>query len=274
MSSLESFHSSPFFSTKHTTYFQAYDELLSTYKDRQVTLVEVGVLSGGSLFMWRDYLGPKARIIGVDANPSASKWEASGFEIFIGDQGDERFWEQFFERVGNVDVLLDDGGHTYKQQITTAHCSIPKINDGGILIVEDTHTSYMDGFGVKNKSFIKWSYKFIDRMNRKFSGLKNGPKDLATHNFVWKLDYFESIVSFHVDRQKATLQSIPLSNNGKQDSAKDYRYSYEKQYLIKLAGFFDQKLSQGKTRFLYRLGLWSINRIRGDRRALKKLFNN
>ena len=31
--------------------------------------------------MWRDYFGPKARIIGVDFNPNAKKWEEHGFEI-------------------------------------------------------------------------------------------------------------------------------------------------------------------------------------------------
>ena len=36
--------------------------------------------------MWRDYFGKDARIIGIDLNPEAKKWEKHGFEIFIGNQ--------------------------------------------------------------------------------------------------------------------------------------------------------------------------------------------
>lgn len=63
--------------------------------------------------MWRNYFGPKARIIGVDLNPSALVWEDFGFEIYIGDQADPNFWESFNVLVGNIGVVLDDGGHKY-----------------------------------------------------------------------------------------------------------------------------------------------------------------
>ncbi|NBP54584.1 MAG: class I SAM-dependent methyltransferase, partial [Actinobacteria bacterium] len=31
--------------------------------------------------MWREFLGPNARIIGIDLNPLAKRWESEGFEI-------------------------------------------------------------------------------------------------------------------------------------------------------------------------------------------------
>ena len=57
-----------------------FDEIVG----KEITFVEIGILDGGSLFMWRDFFGNKARIIGVDLNPEAKKWEKEGFEIFIG----------------------------------------------------------------------------------------------------------------------------------------------------------------------------------------------
>ncbi len=87
-SSYRSYLKSPYKSIKHTTYFEVYDELFSRYRGKDITFVEVGVLGGGSLFMWRDFFGPKARIIGVDLNPNAKKWTEHGFEIFIGSQSD------------------------------------------------------------------------------------------------------------------------------------------------------------------------------------------
>ena len=78
---------SKYHSVKHGNYFEIYEELFSEYVGKKITFVTIGVLSGGSLFMWRDYFGENARIIGVELNPVAKKWEKHGFEIFIGDQG-------------------------------------------------------------------------------------------------------------------------------------------------------------------------------------------
>jgi hypothetical protein len=220
MSSRKAFDSSPFFSTKHSTYFQAYDELLTDFKNKEIVFLEVGVLEGGSLFMWKEFFGPKARIIGVDLNPLAKKWESYGFEIFIGNQNDEEFWKLLHKQIGNVDVVLDDGGHTFRQQTTTALNVIPIINDGGQLIVEDTHTSYMTGFGNHKYSFMKWAYSLCDVINSRFSGFDTKPVGSATAP-VWRVSFFESIVSFHVDRSKASLPSLRVENSGTRDNAVD-----------------------------------------------------
>ena len=57
-----SFIRSKYLSNKHLNYFDVYDDLLSRFVDKKIILIEIGVLNGGSLFMWRDYLGEKARI--------------------------------------------------------------------------------------------------------------------------------------------------------------------------------------------------------------------
>ena len=65
------YDSVPYLSIKYDTYFPAYEALFQKYVGREITIVEVGVFSGGSLFMWREFFGPKARIIGIDLNPDA-----------------------------------------------------------------------------------------------------------------------------------------------------------------------------------------------------------
>ena len=83
INSLENFLASPYKSRKHSTYFPVYDYLLAPYRNKEITFVEIGILGGGSLFMWREFFGPKARIIGIDLNPDSKIWEEHGFEIYM-----------------------------------------------------------------------------------------------------------------------------------------------------------------------------------------------
>jgi len=220
--SYQSYLKSPIRSIKHSTYFDTYDDLFSRYRGQDITFVEVGVAAGGSLFMWRDFFGPQARIIGVDLNPDAKTWEKDGFEIFIGSQSDEGFWQDFIATVGPVDILLDDGGHTFEQQIITTELLLDNIKDNGMLIVEDTHTSYMPGFGEKNFSFMSYVSNFADKVNQRFGKFN----DSLAEKRVWSVQIYESIVAFHINKQASHLQSTNVDNNGDSEYiAKDYRYS-------------------------------------------------
>ena len=62
-----------FTSLKIDSYFQIYEEIFNEYIGKEIVFVEVGVLHGGSLFMWKEYFGSKARIIGIDLDPNAKK---------------------------------------------------------------------------------------------------------------------------------------------------------------------------------------------------------
>ena len=213
---------SPYLSNKHSSYFQVYAELLEQYRNEPITFIEVGVLNGGSLFMWREYFGAKARIIGIEFNPLAKRWESDGFEIFIGSQSDGLFWDEVFNKIGDVDIVLDDGGHTYEQQIITAHKCVPHIKDGGLLIVEDTHTSYFKDFGYPSKySFIEWTKMLIDNINSRFPSVEASA--LPYKNSIYSISIFESIVSFKIQRDKC-FESAPTTNGGTSLNAKDFRH--------------------------------------------------
>ena len=160
------YQNSPYRSVKHSGYFQVYEQIFRNFIDSKFTFVEVGIHNGGSLFMWREFFGKDARIIGIDLNPKAKQFEKYGFEIFIGDQSSKKFWSNFYNEVGNIDILLDDGGHTYEQQIVSVVSSIDFINNNGMIVVEDTHTSYFKKFGYPSKhTFINWAKKLIDNIN-------------------------------------------------------------------------------------------------------------
>jgi hypothetical protein len=221
---IESYLASPYTSIKHSSYFQVYEEVFTRYRNKPIIFVEIGILDGGSLFMWKRFLGDSARIIGVDMNPDAKRWESEGFEIFIGSQEDPDFWDRFFETVGSVDVVLDDGGHSNSQQIVTAHKVLPYIRDGGMLVVEDVHTSYIRQFGNPSKySFINYCKRAINQINSRSSvlpWLRKHPS--LIRDSVYACAFYESIVCFHVDRRKCFISESTI-NNGVKPISRDFR---------------------------------------------------
>ena len=106
---LELFYKSKNKSLKWKKYFPVYDKLFKRFKNKKIIFVEIGVLDGGSLEIWKNFFGKDSRIIGIDNNPDCKKLENTNFEIFIGSQSDPNFWKDFFNKVGNVDIILDDG---------------------------------------------------------------------------------------------------------------------------------------------------------------------
>ncbi len=212
----------PYLSYKHSSYFQVYEKCFTPYINKPITFVEVGVLNGGSLFMWRKFFGPKARIIGVDFNPGARKWEKDGFEIHIGDQSSPVFWQEFFHKVGKVDILLDDGGHTNRQQIETVMQALPHIKDGGLIMVEDTHASYMPEFGNPSfNSFTNFAKTVVDKINSRFPEVADRPG--LMRNRIFSTEFYESIVVFNVDNRRA-VEPLWLSNEGESSEAQDFRH--------------------------------------------------
>lgn len=218
------FLESPEPSVKHTSYFAVYDYLFSRFKNKEIVFVEVGVLNGGSLFMWKKYFGDKAKIIGIDLNPNAKKWEAQGFEIFIGNQGDPNFWRNTMNQIGKIDIILDDGGHTYKQQVITVESVVNSMNENGLIVIEDVQTSYLKGFGPRNYSFVRYTKSMIDKINMRSGELNSVPQLKIKKNRIWSVQTFESIVAFHINDSAVNTVSNRIQNHSEASKTVDYRY--------------------------------------------------
>jgi hypothetical protein len=226
--SFQSFEKSPYFSVKYKKYFAIYDQLFSSFRNKKITFVEIGVLQGGSLFMWRDFFGPEARIIGIDLNPDAKHWEQYGFEIFIGDQSQPNFWQDFAKTVTNIDILLDDGGHTNLQQLVTLFEVSKFVNPQGLIVIEDTHASYQKEFGNPGRfSFINITKRFIDNLNLYFENPGERKVDLEG---IHSIEYFESIVAFKFSSSAQDMNSI-VNNSGTHMNHVDFRYANQNRMI-------------------------------------------
>jgi len=143
---VDAWGTSPKPSIKTTSYSPVYTNLFRHLRNKKCTFIEIGVLERGSLFVWKKWLGPEARIIGIDLNPEAKKWESSGFEIFIGDQAYPNFWNAIFSEIGRFDAFLDDGGRQSFQQMVRLQQAIHHSEGDCVIAIEDTYTSFMNDF--------------------------------------------------------------------------------------------------------------------------------
>lgn len=132
-------------------YFDIYHHHLQKFVGRPVHLLEIGCLGGGSLEMWKHYLGPKCHVYGVDIASECLAYRGDKTEIFIGDQANRGFWNETLKKIPRLDVVIDDGGHTADQQIVTLEETLPALSPGGVYLCEDVHgvnnrfTSYVLG---------------------------------------------------------------------------------------------------------------------------------
>lgn len=182
---------------KWTHYFTIYDRHFARFRGTDVHILEIGIDHGGSLRMWRDYFGPKASIYAVDINPHCNSLEQEGTQIFIGNQGDRQFLRSLRERIHRIDILIDDGGHTMRQQIATFEELFPHISPNGVYLCEDLHTSYWWPWGGgyrQRRSFIEYSKQMIDWLNAWHS---RQPLRLRVSDFTRSVDslhFYDSVL--------------------------------------------------------------------------------
>lgn len=156
------------FMLKWTHYFEIYHRHFAQFRNKKPTVVEIGVYHGGSLQMWKSYFGEGARICGVDIDPRCKALEEPGIEIFIGNQEDRGFLRELCEHLGQIQIVVDDGGHKMAQQIVTFEEMYPSIAIPGVYLVEDLHTSYLSRWGGqlhKADTFVEYSKRLIDNLN-------------------------------------------------------------------------------------------------------------
>jgi hypothetical protein len=123
---------------QHNYFSQVYQDVLSPIKNDVKTLLEIGILDGNSLKVFKRFF-KDAKVYGVDLRSDTIDGD---IEVIKCDQSDEEDLNLLVERFSDgIDVILDDGSHKmYDQQITMA-VMFNALKSGGIFIMEDLHTS-------------------------------------------------------------------------------------------------------------------------------------
>jgi hypothetical protein len=221
---------SPFPTIKMSTFFPVYVQLFGHLRGTSCTFVETGILDGGSLFMWKKWLGDQARVIGIDLNPEALKWKDFGFEIYIGDQGDPEFWRTTLPAIGQIDAFLDDGGHQSFQQIVTAQELIAHAQKPSVVVIEDTYTSLMNDFSSHGEhSFLEYAKGVSDCVVGRSHGLypQRFPTGINMDSIrqfkhVFGVNFYNGIVAFQIDPKFCEKPQIIRNQNIRK--AVDFRH--------------------------------------------------
>lgn len=125
-------------------YFSFYEQLLEHFKDKPITLLEQGVLSGDGLRTWNQWFThPKAKLWGIDIEDHFDPAGYSRIEVRHGSQADPQFMFKVIEEIGkDIDICICDAGHFADQQWDAFKILWPHIAKGGFYCIEDTHAGW------------------------------------------------------------------------------------------------------------------------------------
>lgn len=209
--------------TKWAHYFEVYDRELSHLRDKPVRFLEIGVFKGGSLPMWKRFFPNAASRVFIDIDPACAALEIEGTTVLIGDQADPTFLAALAVAQGPFDVILDDGSHLCQHQIASFEGLWPHLNDRGLYLVEDCHTSYWPGFGggYRNEaSFVEYAKRVVDRMHSWYTDQDRlfpfDPIAKALHS----VRFYDSIVVFEKQANKPRPETLKIQSGTVERSSK------------------------------------------------------
>ena len=128
-------------SSKYHDYMRRYEPFLESLRPAHIRLLEIGVNMGASILAWLKYF-PNAHVFGVDIEPR-TRPNHDRYTFVRGDQSKPDFWERFTQdHPGKFDVIIDDGGHTSGQIITSFTMHWPHVVHGGVYAIEDLACAY------------------------------------------------------------------------------------------------------------------------------------
>lgn len=173
---------------KIDNFYPLYKEKLKPLIGKDLKFLEIGVQDGSSIKHWRE-MSPSWDVWGLDVDP-----KCEGEQIVIGSQEDKETLKQF----EGFDIIIDDGGHTMKQQIETFKQLFPEMKSGGLYVIEDLHTSYWPEFyDYGDKTTMDFLLDLTKHIHFKEVNASRGRlkgRDSLDDNKIKAIEFYPSIV--------------------------------------------------------------------------------
>ena len=140
-------------------YLQHYEDKFESIRNDVTKILEIGLNTGGSHLMWLEYF-PNAMVYAIDSRilyevvvknkhtggriEMVDGWDERDEDrlvVFEGDQSSDEDLNKFCSLYGGeFDIIIDDGGHSMRQQQTSLRALYNQLKSNGIYVIEDLHT--------------------------------------------------------------------------------------------------------------------------------------
>ena len=168
-------------SSKHHGYCEVYEKFFHELQYRGgLTLLEIGYggyeypdRGGAGARMWSEYF-INGQIVSIDIH-AKNNTGIERFRFFQGSQIDDTFLANLVGKIGNPDIIVDDGSHNSIKTMTSFYYLFPELKPGGWYVIEDLEASYWDNEefqgGLNNpRSTVNSLKDIVDTINHKHSG--------------------------------------------------------------------------------------------------------
>jgi hypothetical protein len=205
---------------KWTQYFEVYREVFGPLTSKPMRILEIGVLNGAGLRLWRRYFShPDTVVVGIDILQACARLDSpnEGIRVRIGSQADPMFLQKLIEEFGPFDLIMDDGSHRSSHMIASFNYLFSDgLKESGIYFVEDLHANYWPGWRDTKRSFLDVCKELVEHMHAHY---QRGAPDLflvaePSHQSMESLEvptittmireirFFDSIVAIYKTRRQ------------------------------------------------------------------------
>jgi hypothetical protein len=195
---------------KWVHYFDIYERHFERFRGKKPVMLEIGVMGGGSLAMWKEYFGGGCKVVGLDINPECKQHAAEDIDVFIGSQDDPAVISAILEKYPHIDIVLDDGSHLSRHMIRTFELLYSRISPLGVYLVEDTHANYWpdwEGGLRKSDTFMEFSKAKVDELNAVHTQGALAPTALTVSTDA--IAFYDSIVVF--EKRPQGFRQAPIT---------------------------------------------------------------
>jgi hypothetical protein len=205
---------------KWTQYFAVYRDVFGSLTSKPMRILEIGVLNGAGLRLWRRYFShPDTVVVGIDIESGCARFDSpnEGIRVRIGSQADPKFLQQLIKEFGPFDLIIDDGSHRSSHMIASFNCLFAEgLKESGIYFVEDLHANYWPAWRDTRRSFLDVCKELVEHMHAHY--LQGSPGLFmvakASHQSMAALEvpiittmireirFFDSIVAIYKTRRQ------------------------------------------------------------------------
>lgn len=205
-------------------YLSEYEHAFSDYRDKPISLLEIGIQNGGSLEIWAEYFQSARRLVGCDIDEKCGElvYDDERIHVIVGDANSLKTYEHVKEISRSFDIIIDDGSHRSSDIINSFIRYFPLLKDGGIYVVEDLHCSYWQEYegGLYDPySSVSFFKQLIDVANYEHWGVDVEYEDVmsavlshyglhAEVGFPW-----ENLHSIEFVNSMCLIKKSPSANN-------------------------------------------------------------